>query len=91
MIKLEWTKENMRVLNRIGELLRELEALNEVSKAKEGLFLASIKEGENLYQQLFNALETVITETLSLKAISFIVTDIAPSFKIYVNDNTITY
>ena len=50
-IKDEMTK------NRIDELSRELEALKEVSKAKEGLFLASVKEGENLFQQLFSALE----------------------------------
>ncbi len=42
---------------KIDALSIELEATKEISKAKEGLFLASIAESENLYQQLINTLE----------------------------------
>ncbi len=42
---------------KIDALSIELEATKEISKAKEGLFLASIAESENLYQQLIDTLE----------------------------------
>ncbi|MCK4401518.1 hypothetical protein KAW08_04360 [bacterium] len=60
----------MPAKNRIDELSRELEALKEVSKAKEGLFLASVKEGETLFRQLFSALEKQRESEKKLRAVN---------------------
>ena len=41
----------------VDKLSEELEALKEVSKAKEGLFLAAVSEKDHLYQQLFKTID----------------------------------